>query len=86
MIYTGISENQLPSLNIYPNPSSANVSIETPITKGFYHLRDITGKTLLQGTVPASKFSVDLSHLSSGVYFISISDGDRQVNGKVVKE
>ena len=71
---------------MFPNPTNGTFSIETEITKGNYQIYDITGKILLQGTVPAPKFTLDISTLSSGVYFISVSDGERQVNGKVVKE
>ncbi len=71
---------------IYPNPTSLNISIETQILNGTYCLTDITGKALLQGTANATKFNLDISALSSGVYFISVSDGERQVYGKVVKE
>jgi hypothetical protein len=73
-------------VKIYPNPSSGVMVITSEINKGTYNLHDITGKTLLQGTVSTTKFSLDISSLSSGVYFVSVSDGERQVNGKVVKE
>jgi uncharacterized repeat protein (TIGR01451 family) len=85
----GISEpaQQDISLKLYPNPSRNSVTVETTLTKGlFYQLIDITGKTLLQGTAATSKFNLDISYLSSGVYFISITDGEKQVYGKVVKE
>jgi len=39
---------------------------------------------MLQGTLNVAKFSLDLSNLSSAsgerVYFISVSDAERQVN------
>jgi uncharacterized repeat protein (TIGR01451 family) len=83
----GVAENeQEPELKLYPNPSRNAVTIETAFATANYQLVDITGKTLLQGTVPSPKFTLDISSLSSGVYFISVSDDERQVNGKVVKE
>lgn len=83
---TGIEENEIAQLNIYPNPATDILTIETQTAKGIYQLFDITGKILLQGTVASPKFTLDISSLSSGVYFISVTDGQRQVNGKVVKQ
>ncbi|MGE0636474.1 MAG: PKD domain-containing protein [Bacteroidia bacterium] len=83
---TGIEEMATQQLSIYPNPANALLTIEAQTGKGIYQLIDITGKTLLQGSVPSPKFTLDISSLSSGVYFISVSDSERQMNGKVVKE
>lgn len=83
---TGIKETATNQLSIYPNPSIDVLTIETQTGKGIYQLLDITGKTLLQGSVTSTKFTLDISNLSSGVYFISVADGDKQVFGKVVKE
>lgn len=74
------------SIYLYPNPVSDLLLIESDISIGIYYLLDITGKTVLQGSVTSTKFTLDLSTLSSGVYFISVTDGDKQVFGKVVKE
>lgn len=79
-------ETAVNRINIYPNPANNNAVIETQTGKGIYQLLDITGKTVLQGSVTSAKFTLDISTLSSGVYFISVSDGDKQVFGKVVKE
>jgi hypothetical protein len=80
-----LNEEELDMLTLYPTPAINIITIETS-NKGNYTLHDITGKTLLQGTASAPKFTLDISTFSSGVYFISVSDGERQVNGKVVKE
>ncbi len=86
-LVTGMEKaNNRLNYTCYPNPVSHMVIIETELTKGNYLLRDITGKTLLQGTVNAPKFTLDLSNLSSGVYFITVADSEKQVVGKVVKE
>ncbi len=83
----GFAENAINSaLHIYPNPNTGIITLETAIAKGTYQLYDITGKTLLQGSVTSTKFTLDISTLSSGVYFISVSDADKQLYGKVVRE
>ena len=73
-------------MKLYPNPATDILTVETQTAKGTYQLVDITGKTLFLGTAPAPKFTLDISSLSSGVYFISVTDGERQAVGKVVKE
>jgi PKD repeat protein len=70
----------------YPNPVSGILTIETETAKGIYQLQDITGKLLLSGNVTATKFSLDISALSKGIYLLSLFDGEQQVNRKIVKE
>jgi hypothetical protein len=80
-------ENTINSeINIYPNPANTSVIIESKIAKGIYQLQDLTGKVLLRGSVTATKFSLDISALSKGIYLLSLIDGEQQVNKKVVKE
>jgi len=71
---------------IYPNPANGSLTLETEQGKGIYQLQDITGKQLMQGNITAAKFNLDISALSKGIYFLSLFDGERQVNKKVVKE
>lgn len=81
-----IKEKEKERSRIYPNPANNLITIESEVNKGFYTLTDVTGKTLLQGSVNSEKFTLDLSSLSSGVYFITVANSERQVVGKVVKE
>lgn len=83
---TGIEENEKNTLSIYPNPTTDILTVQTQTGKGKYQLFDITGKTLLEGILKAPKFSVDISTLSTGVYFIAVTDGEKRVVGKVVKQ
>jgi hypothetical protein len=85
-IPSGIEEKAKNYLNLYPNPANSTITIETPTAKGIYQLQDITGKVLLSGSVTATKFSLDLSALSKGIYLLSLIDGEQQVDRKVVKE
>ncbi len=74
-----------PAIYVYPNPAT-NYSTVVTSFKGTYQLQDITGKVLLTGSVTATKFSLDISALSKGIYLLSLFDGEQQVNRKVVKE
>jgi hypothetical protein len=82
--------NDIYSISIYPNPASNFITLETQTSlasgESIYQLQDLTGKVLLSGNVTATKFSLDISTLSKGIYLLSLIDGEQQVNRKVVKQ
>ncbi|MGE3824222.1 MAG: T9SS type A sorting domain-containing protein [Bacteroidia bacterium] len=83
----GISENELAKgIFIYPNPTNNKVTIEMQKAKGVYELYDANGKLLLKGTIKKTKFTIDLSIYSTGVYFIRIIDNDQVANRKIIIE
>lgn len=83
---SGIEEQGSLQVTVFPNPASNTVTIQSHIAKGGYTLTDVRGKTLLTGKINATKFTLDMSTLSSGVYFISINDANSKVVGKVIKQ
>ncbi len=68
----GISEDLFQPFTLYPNPVANTVTIETKTGSGNYQLHDVTGKLLLSGTLNATRFNLDVSALSKGVYFLSL--------------
>ncbi|MCG3167453.1 MAG: hypothetical protein POELPBGB_03245 [Bacteroidia bacterium] len=80
------SEKEKGDLIIYPNPATNTLTIETETAKGIYQLQDITGKVLLSGSLTATKFTLDISALSKGIYLLSLIEDEQQVNRKIVKE
>ena len=75
------------SLIVHPNPTTSSITIQTQTPSGLYHLSDITGKTLLSGLASGeTTFTLDISALSSGVYFLTLSEGGQQVVRKVIKQ
>jgi len=81
-----VKEYSSQKINLYPNPATNTLTIETERARGIYQLQDLTGKVLLSGRVTATKFSLDISTLSKGIYLLSLIDGEQQVNRKIVKE
>lgn len=74
---------------IYPNPTHNLLTIEqqSPITsKQSAAIYDLTGKVLLQFSISSQKQTIDISALSSGVYFLTLDDGEQSVNKKIVKQ
>ncbi|MCG3167190.1 MAG: hypothetical protein POELPBGB_02976 [Bacteroidia bacterium] len=78
------SINHLNSFSLYPNPTLSTLTIQN--ASGLYHLSDITGKTLLSGLSSGETFTLDISTLSNGVYFLTLSEDGQQVVRKVVKQ
>ena len=61
-----------PLLNLYPNPTSTNINIETP-TQGSISILDINGQKLLQKEITKPNTNVDISILPSGIYLVKIA-------------
>ena len=93
---TGISENGMVDLAIYPNPTTGIVNIrltsETCNQTLEIHLFDVYGKLLSVvetrcTTSPQSVSQINLSRYATGVYIIKLVNGGKVVaTGKVVKE
>jgi hypothetical protein len=86
---TGIEETSDSQGNVavYPNPVTGIVTVDTQMDQPIYHILDITGKMMLQGSVSSAKFNVDITELGSGVYFLQVIDTNGTVRtSRLVKE
>ena len=71
-------------LNVYPNPTSGNVQIESSwaLSNTAYIVTNQIGKIILQGNLNSTNTRIDMSGFSSGIYMLLV--GNEVV--KVVKE
>lgn len=74
-------ENQLQSINIYPNPSTDFIFIEG-IEVERISIANVSGNTK---SYLIDNGKVDISELSSGIYFIAIHYGDKRYTQTFVK-
>ncbi|MFK5889769.1 MAG: T9SS type A sorting domain-containing protein [Flavobacteriaceae bacterium] len=76
----GINDAQLLNFTMYPNPSDDIVSFQLPsnTNKAQVTVFDYLGKSLLEQNISPSNKNIDISKLSSGIYFVRI-----QTNSKV---
>ena len=74
------------SLKMYPNPASNTLNINS--SRAFKNIRiyDIAGAEVMNVQGGTEIMSVDISSLSSGVYYVSFNYGDQIVVRKLVKE
>ena len=73
---------------IYPNPSNGTVSIQTNYPSTFKSIRifNVLGESVYQNRLQVGKqnLSIDLSHLSGGLYSVAIISEDETVIKRVV--
>lgn len=70
-------------LNIYPNPTSTQLTLDTQLKIDQIIITDITGKTI-KSIQPKSK-TINVSDLTNGIYFIKIISGEETMIQKFVK-
>jgi hypothetical protein len=84
-VYMGINDDKAMQVPIYPNPASTNITIEIP-TKCSLSILTISGQELLQKEIIEPIVTIDISTLTSGIYFVKLT-GERSVRvGKIIKQ
>ena len=75
----GIADGgRLQTLHLYPNPAVSQVSVrlnDAGYLGSTLDIYDQTGQRVMTTRVTGLSFGLDVSHFSSGVYFIRINDG-----------
>jgi hypothetical protein len=80
----GINELSSLGLNIYPNPTTAFITVEFEGTF-VYELTDLNGAIILQSTA-TDKEMISLENVARGIYFVRIKSNDTTQTVKVVKK
>ena len=79
---TSIAELQK-EIMVYPNPASNFIEIKTSENINTYSIVDAYGKVVMQGAANSNTHNIDISKLSSGIYFYLNS---AQQSTKFIKE
>lgn len=70
--------NNTTAISLYPNPAQNTIMVAAAgITSGSLTIKDVTGRSLLSKNA-AEHTKIDISHLSAGIYYLILNDG----NGK----
>ncbi|MGE0077819.1 MAG: LamG-like jellyroll fold domain-containing protein [Bacteroidales bacterium] len=70
---TGINNNSIGKISVYPNPFTSNLTIEIENGKvEYYTLINATGKTVKSGILKGTKNELNLLHLNNGIYLLQI--------------
>lgn len=75
------------SVNVYPNPTTGLITIETEDFNGSTKLviTDLLGKTLVNKQMNSNKEIINMNQYESGIYFIKVYDNLKQKTIKVIK-
>ena len=71
----GISENNLLSFEMYPNPVSdvLNIQLSTGTEKAEVSVFDYTGRLVSSKTISSNDTSIDVQKISKGIYMIRVA-------------
>ncbi len=83
----GVKENESVSILIYPNPTMGFITIETQnkVERCQLQIINFTGEIVLESLIVNSNFTIDISSLSQGIYFLRLVDSKGIYSTKVVK-
>ena len=81
--FTGLEEQELAGILVYPNPTSGQVEIKGLEASDVLRLSDIHGKNIQIDRT--NEHSIDLSHVEHGVYFLLIARNSGQFCIKIVR-
>lgn len=85
----GIEENEMKSgIKIFPNPAYGNftITLNQQINNGELKIYDVTGRVVHEQTIINQKSEIINYHLSAGIYFVKVSDGEKIYTQKLVIE
>lgn len=78
-----LSSESIPQINIYPNPAISNITVEGEGIEKVI-LLDQYGKVLLINQSRSDNVIIDVSHLSSGAYFVQVTSSVGVVSKRVI--
>lgn len=85
-LITGTDELGKMGINIFPNPASDVLNIESNDKELDVQLIDFTGKIIQVQTLRGVQKQVDLSKIPSGTYFLNVQKDGRKATFKVLKQ
>jgi hypothetical protein len=71
------------SLKLYPNPVLSVLNIDNNLTNQPYNIIDTLGKIVLKGKLNEGDTTINVEHLSKGIYHLKVSDNKAS---KFIKE
>ena len=80
-----VGENSHQALNIYPNPVSDKLVIETSEAIGFVEIYNLTGAMVVSQECNSEKAEIDVNNLHEGIYFIRITTDAAILTRRFVK-
>ncbi len=69
---SNISSPEISSISLFPNPATDHIAVKTPVELlgSNYRILDITGKEIATGKLENYENRINISNLSTGIYFL----------------
>lgn len=85
-VWMGLGQTELTELSISPNPATNWIQIQTgSIVPKELELRDLTGQLVIAEQSGVPNQVLNISHLESGIYLLSLTQNGNTVTQRVVK-
>lgn len=86
--FTGIDETAENTFNLYPNPASTTLTIESVVNspQTTVAIHNAQGQLVFHSIFDIKRSTFDISSFSSGIYFLTLSNGEQMLSSKFVKE
>lgn len=84
---TGIKEISQGHISVYPNPATSNLQVSIAgenASQGRYIITDTEGREILNGTLTENQFSINISEIEKGVYFLAIHTNEQRYVTRIV--
>ncbi|MFN4026632.1 MAG: S8 family serine peptidase [Flavobacterium sp.] len=83
-----VNDFESDSLSLYPNPTKnvLNYSVPEELVLKSIVISDVTGKTIMSNSADFYSSQIDVSSLSSGIYFITFNTENKSLTKKFVKQ
>jgi len=83
----GISDTDNYNINLYPNPTTGIINLQTPKPIQSVSIYNLMGQKVPFNSLNQENTSIDISNLSSGTYFIEVILNDKTIKRhKVIKK
>jgi photosystem II stability/assembly factor-like uncharacterized protein len=73
-------------LKLYPNPANTilNVQLQQYTANATLQIADLTGTVMYSGKMSGDKFTLDIATLPAGIFIVTIADGEKVMQGKMI--
>ena len=85
----GIEEDQLFTLNVYPNPAQNEIYIDfdnASVYTSTIEVFDMSGKKLMSQSMDQTTTAMNIANLNSGLYMYKVSNRQGFVSGRFIKK
>jgi hypothetical protein len=84
--FVNISSLTMTQFDVYPNPFTSEISIDTGNDEGFtLVVNDLYGKLIFLHTYPGGESTIDLNNLPAGTYVFKVISKGKTLERKIVK-